>query len=304
MQHFLTLDGIDRETLNALLLRAEQFAHTNPRDEAGRPLYGTHVVNLFFEPSTRTRISFEIAAHRLGAHVVNFDAERSSAQKGETLEDSFRTLQAMGAQVFVLRHGDDGAAARLAAIATPDTHIVNAGDGRSAHPTQGLIDMLSIRQHCRRSFGELSIAIVGDLRHSRVARSDLHALRALGCTDIRVCAPPALLPDAEELTGCRVVDAADEAVRDCDVVITLRLQRERMEAALIESPQRYFRDYGIDPRRMTLARADAAVMHPGPMNRGVEIDSAVADGPQSLILRQVANGVAVRMAVMEKLVTG
>lgn len=301
MQHLISLEGMARERLHALLDRAQHFAGLDPRAAPPTSLAGVHVVNLFFEPSTRTRLSFEIAAHRLGAQVVNFDAERSSTLKGETLADTFRTVEAMGAQLFVVRHSESGACEMLSELAGDGTHIVNAGEGRAAHPTQGLLDMLTIRQFAKRPFEDLSIAIVGDIRHSRVARSDLHALRALGCGDIRVCAPAALLPDADELQGCRVIDAADEAVSGCDVLMTLRLQRERMEDGLVDSLDGYYRDYGIDQRRLSLARADAFVMHPGPMNRGVEIESAVADGPRSAILRQVANGVAVRMAVMEAL---
>ena len=304
MQHLISLEGIAREHIDALLDRAQQFAALAPRAAPPPSLAGVHVVNLFFEPSTRTRLSFEIAAHRLGANVVNFDAGRSSTLKGETLADSFLTVEAMGAQLFIVRHGDAGACELLSELAGSGTHIVSAGEGRTAHPTQGLLDMLTIRQCVKQPFDELSIAIVGDIRHSRVARSDLHALRALGCTDIRVCAPPALLPAADELHGCRLIASTDEAVRDADVVMTLRLQRERMEDGLVDSLDGYYADYGIDQRRLRLAKPDAIVMHPGPMNRGVEIESAVADGPRSVILRQVANGVAVRMAVMETLAGG
>ncbi|MEZ5484232.1 MAG: aspartate carbamoyltransferase catalytic subunit [Lysobacteraceae bacterium] len=301
MQHLISLEGMARDRLTALLDRAQQFAELDARARQPDSLGGVHVVNLFFEPSTRTRLSFEIAAHRLGASVVNFDAERSSTLKGETLADTFLTVEAMGARLFIVRHGDSGACEMLSELAGSGTHIVNAGEGRTAHPTQGLLDMLTIRQFANRPFEALSVAIVGDVRHSRVARSDLHALRALGCRDIRVCAPAALLPDAAELHGCRVIESTDDAVRDADVLMTLRLQRERMEDGLVDSLDSYYADYGIDQRRLSLARPNAFVMHPGPMNRGVEIESAVADGPRSAILRQVANGVAVRMAVMEAL---
>ncbi|MCB1561176.1 MAG: aspartate carbamoyltransferase catalytic subunit [Xanthomonadales bacterium] len=302
MQHLISLEDMDRDRLLTLLDRAQQFAELDARAAQPDSLAGVHVVNLFFEPSTRTRLSFEIAAHRLGADVVNFDAERSSTLKGETLADTFRTVEAMGAQLFIVRHGDSGACELLSELAGSGTHIVNAGEGRNAHPTQGLLDMLTIRQFSALPFEQLSVAIIGDIRHSRVARSDLHALRALGCRDIRVCAPDALLPDAGELHGYRVIDVTDDALRNADVVMTLRLQRERMEDGLVDSLEGYYAGYGIDQRRLSLAKPDAFVMHPGPMNRGVEIESAVADGPRSAILRQVANGVAVRMAVMEALV--
>ena len=295
-QHLLTLQGMARGDLEALLDRAQQFA-----DGAGARgrLAGIAVCTLFFEPSTRTRLSFQRAAQRLGADVLNFDAATSSTTKGETDVDTLRNIEAMGVRGFVIRHREDGAVARLSEVVGPGTKLINAGDGRSQHPTQGLLDMLTIRQAKGCEFSALRIAIVGDIRHSRVARSDLCALRALGATDIRVCAPASLLPDADTLQGCTVVDRIDDAVSGADVVMTLRLQRERMQEGLVASLEDYHREYGITAAQMALAKPDAVVMHPGPMNRGVEISDDVADGPQSLILRQVANGVAVRMAVLE-----
>jgi aspartate carbamoyltransferase catalytic subunit len=209
----------------------------------------------------------------------------------------------MGVDVFVIRHADDGAVAALAAGANPGTHVINAGDGRASHPTQGLLDMLTLRQHKGSDLSALKVLIAGDLLHSRVARSDLHALRALGCGEIRVCGPANLLPGADVLRGCRLFDRFDEAIAGVDVAIMLRLQRERMEQGLVSSLDDYFRDYGLDPRRLALAAPDAVVMHPGPMNRGVEIDGAVADGPQSLVLAQVANGLPARMAVIDALLS-
>jgi aspartate carbamoyltransferase catalytic subunit len=272
-------------------------------DAAGRAalrgtLAGRAVCTLFFEPSTRTRSSFQLAATRLGADVLNFDIAHSSSRKGETALDTMRNLEAMGVDCFVVRHSDNGMVARLAAAARPGTTFVNAGDGQSSHPTQGLLDMLTLRAHKGADFSALRVLIVGDVRHSRVARSDLQALRALGAGEIRVCAPAPLLPGESELQGCRVFESFDAAVEGVDAVLMLRLQRERMEEGLVPSLEQYFADYGLDARRLARAAPDAIVMHPGPMNRGVEIDDDVADGPQSVILDQVANGVAVRMAVL------
>lgn len=302
LRHLLSLQELPYDTLDRLLRRAAELrpqALLAPL--AAAPLTGRTVVNLFFEPSTRTRSSFELAAKRLSASVLNFDMANSSTRKGETLADTLYTLEAMGADVFVVRHGSDGAVDSLAAVCAERSHLVNAGDGRSNHPTQGLLDMLTIRQHKGDDFAPLKVAIIGDIRHSRVARSDLHALRTLGAGEIRVAAPDSLLPDASELAGCHRCDNADEAITGVDVVMTLRLQRERMEEGMVTSLEAYFRDWGITPERLARARPDAIVMHPGPMNRGVEIADAVADGPQSVIREQVSNGVAVRMAVLEAL---
>ncbi len=298
LRHLLTLDGLPREVLVALLDRAQAIA---ANDEAGRRLAGIAVCTLFFEPSTRTRLSFQRAAQRLGADVLGFDASTSSTTKGETPLDTFRNIEAMGVRGFVVRHATDGAVAALAGVAQPGVALLNAGDGRSAHPTQGLLDMLTLRQAKGTDFSGLKIVIVGDVRHSRVARSDLHALRTLGAGEIRVCGPAALLPDADTLAGCTVSHDLDAALEGVDAVMMLRLQRERMAEGLIDSLEDYHRDYGLDARRLRRAAGDAVVLHPGPMNRGVEITDDVADGPQSLILRQVANGVAARMAALEAL---
>ena len=307
LHHLLTLDGMSRATLVRLLDRAQQFVDG---EDAHGALAGTGVCTLFFEPSTRTRLSFQRAAQRLGADVLNFDAATSSTTKGESARDTLRNIEAMGVRGFIIRHHEDGALNALASCVDPSTRIINAGDGRSAHPTQGLLDMLTLRQAKHVDFSSLKVAIVGDVLHSRVARSDLHALRILGSgdtssIDIRVCGPSALLPPVEEtggmLHGCFVTQDLDEALEGVDVVMMLRLQRERMEQGLITSLDDYHRDYGLTAERLKRAAADAVVMHPGPVNRGVEIDDAVADGPQSLILKQVSNGVAVRMAVLEML---
>lgn len=302
LRHLLTLEGLPRATLLHLLDRAGQI-----RDAAvGRVgkrnvLAGTAVCTLFFEPSTRTRSSFTLAAQRLGADVLNFDASTSSTRKGETARDTMRNLEAMGVRGFIVRHPGDGAVEALADAAGEGTALINAGDGRSAHPTQGLLDMLTLRQAKGSDFSKLSVLIVGDVKHSRVARSDLHALRTLGVGRIRVCGPASLLPDDGTLAGCEVGHDLDAMLEGTDALMMLRLQRERMEEGLVESLEHYHEHYGLDAARLKRAAADAIVMHPGPINRGVEVTDEVADGPQSWVLRQVANGVAVRMAVLETL---
>jgi aspartate carbamoyltransferase catalytic subunit len=298
LHHLLTLQDLPRSTLVGLLDQAQALQRQATPQALRTELAGRTVINLFFEPSTRTRTSFQLAALRLGADVVNFDASLSSSRKGESLVDTLRNLEAMDARVFVVRHPESGAIAALAGHAGDATRLINAGDGRHAHPTQGLLDMLTIRQHKGDDFSALRIAIVGDVRHSRVARSDLHALHVLGARDVRIAAPPSLLPDAGELPQARVCASLAEALDNADVVMTLRLQRERMEEGLVTSLPDYHRDWGITRARLEGARSDAIVMHPGPMNRGVEIDDEVADGTRSVILQQVANGVAVRMAVL------
>jgi aspartate carbamoyltransferase catalytic subunit len=304
LQHLLTLEGLPRETLCRLLDRAGQIRDAalgrTPRRQV---LDGTTVCTLFFEPSTRTRSSFHIAAHRLGADVLNVDASTSSTRKGETARDTLRNLEAMGVRGFIVRHAEDGAVAALAREAGEGTTLINAGDGRSAHPTQGLLDVLTIRQAKGADFSRLKILIVGDVKHSRVARSDLHALHTLGAGEIRVCGPRSLLPDDGTLAGCQVGQDVDAMLEGVDAVMMLRLQRERMEEGLVASLEDYHRDYGLTAARLARAAKDAVVLHPGPINRGVEITDDVADGPQSLVLRQVSNGVAIRMAVLETLLT-
>ncbi len=302
LRHLLTLDGLPRATLEGLLDRAGQLASDACGGSAMRgALAGKAICTLFFEPSTRTRSSFSLAAQRLGADLLNFDASTASTTKGEADLDTLKTLEAMGVHGFVVRHKRDGAVAELAAAAEPGTVLLNAGDGRSNHPTQGLLDMLTLRQAKGVDFSQLKVVIVGDVKHSRVARSDLHALRALGCGEIRVCGPASLLPDDGTLDGCTVTDDFDAALEGVDAAMMLRLQRERMAEGLVASLDDYHRDYGLNGERLRRAAADAIVMHPGPMNRGIEITDEVADGPQSRVLRQVANGVAVRMAVLEAL---
>jgi len=302
LRHLLTLNGLGRKRIVALLDRAAALRESW-RDGALPPLLaGRTIMNLFFEDSTRTRTSFELAARRLGGTVVNFDIARSSTNKGETLEDTLATLEAMEADAFIVRHKDNGTPARCAAHARRAA-IVNAGDGNHAHPTQGLLDLLTIRDR-KADIEGLKVTICGDVRHSRVARSDIDGLVALGAGEIRICGPAALLPERAEFPGCRIIENFDEALADCDVVIMLRLQKERMQGALGLAEADYFAAYGLTPPRLAKARKDALVMHPGPMNRGIEIADAVADGPQSVILEQVANGIFVRMAVLAELLLG
>jgi aspartate carbamoyltransferase catalytic subunit len=268
---------------------------------------GKSVFNLFFENSTRTRTTFEIASKRLSADVINLNIQASSTTKGESLLDTIDNLAAMHADMFVVRHAQSGAphliAKHLNDSGRHDIHVVNAGDGRHAHPTQGLLDMYTIR-HYKQDFTNLRVAIVGDILHSRVARSDIHALTTLGVPEVRAIGPQTLLPGGLEHMGVRVFNDMDAGLKDVDVIIMLRLQNERMSGALLPSAQEYFKSYGLTPERLALAKPDAIVMHPGPMNRGVEIDSAVADGKQAVILPQVTFGIAVRMAVMSILAGG
>ncbi|HWS77018.1 MAG TPA: aspartate carbamoyltransferase catalytic subunit [Thermomonas sp.] len=302
LRHLLTLDALPRATLERLLERAQALVVDAHGGTAQRGvLAGKAVCTLFFEPSTRTRSSFSLAAQRLGADLLNFDASTASTTKGEADLDTLKTLEAMGVHAFVVRHKRDGAVAELAQASASGTVLLNAGDGRSNHPTQGLLDMLTLRQAKGEDFSKLKVVIVGDVRHSRVARSDLHALRALGCGEIRVCGPAALLPDDDTLRGCIVGDDLDAMLEGVDAAMMLRLQRERMAEGLVASLEDYHRDFGLDAARLRRAAPEAIVMHPGPMNRGIEITDEVADGPQSRVLRQVANGVAVRMAVLEAL---
>ena len=302
LRHLISLDGLSGGQIDALLQRAQALAADARGGVALRQaLAGKAVCTLFFEPSTRTRSSFSLAAQRLGADLLNFDASTASTTKGETDIDTLKTLEAMGVHGFVVRHKRDGAVAELAQAAAAGTVLLNAGDGRSNHPTQGLLDMLTLRQAKGGDFSRLKVVIVGDVKHSRVARSDLHALHALGCGEIRVCGPASLLPDDGTLDGCIVGDDFDAMLDGVDAAMMLRLQRERMAEGLVDSLEDYHRDFGLDSERLRRAAPDAIVMHPGPMNRGVEITDAVADGPQSRVLQQVANGVAVRMAVLEAL---
>ncbi len=305
LTHLLSTEGLPQEVLTRILDTAAPFAAVSEREVKKVPLLrGKSVFNLFFENSTRTRTTFEIAAKRLSADVINLNINTSSASKGETLLDTTDNLAAMQADMFVVRHAASGApylmAQHLAATGQDHIHIINAGDGRHAHPTQGLLDMYTIR-HYKQDFTQLTVAIVGDVLHSRVARSQIHALTTLGVPEVRVIAPKTLLPRGVERLGVRVFNDMKEGLRGVDVVMMLRLQNERMQGALLPSAQEYFKSYGLTMDKLALAKPDAIVMHPGPMNRGVEIESAVADGSQAVILPQVTFGIAVRMAVMAML---
>ena len=302
LAHLLSIDGLPREVLVQILDTASSFLEVSDRSVKKVPLLrGKSVFNLFFENSTRTRTTFEIAAKRLSADVINLDVARSSTAKGETLLDTVDNLVAMHADMFVVRHSSSGApyliVDHLRNIGRTDVHVVNAGDGRHAHPTQGLLDMYTIR-HYKKDFSNLTVAVVGDILHSRVARSDIYALNTLGAGEVRTVGPQTLLPTAIEKMGVRVCNDFREGLKDCDVVIMLRLQNERMNGSLLPSAREYFSSYGLTAKMLELAKPDAIVMHPGPMNRGVEIASEVADGPQAVILPQVTFGIAVRMAVM------
>ncbi|HYW91439.1 MAG TPA: aspartate carbamoyltransferase catalytic subunit [Gammaproteobacteria bacterium] len=298
LRHLLTIEGLAPDLITAILDTAGSFTSVTERSVKKVPLLrGKTVVNLFFEPSTRTRMTFELAAKRLSADVLNLDTEHSSTRKGETLLDTLRNLEAMQVDMFVVRHSQSGAAHFFAQHAAPHVSVLNAGDGYHAHPTQALLDVFTIRTR-RPDLENLVVTIVGDILHSRVARSQIHALRALGVPEIRVAAPATLLPRNVEEMGVQVYHRLEPALQGADVIIALRLQRERMRGAHLPSEAEYFRYYGLTPERLGKARDDAIVMHPGPINRGVEIASEVADGPRSVILQQVTNGIAVRMAVM------
>ena len=298
LQHLLTIEGLPRETLTHILDTATSFVGVTAREVKKVPLLrGKSVFNLFFENSTRTRTTFEIAAKRLSADVINLNIAVSSHTKGETLLDTVDNLSAMHADMFVVRHAQSGAPHLIASHVASHLHVINAGDGRHAHPTQGLLDLYTIR-HYKKDFTRLSVAIVGDVLHSRVARSLIHALTIMGTPDIRVIGPMTLIPSGVEKLGVTVFHDLEQGLRDVDVVVMLRLQSERMRGALLPSAQEFFKYYGLTPDKLALAKPDAIVMHPGPLNRGVEIDSAVADGSHAVILSQVTFGIAVRMAVM------
>lgn len=298
LKHFLTIEGLDKQLLIEILDLADSFV--DPEDQRIKKiplLRGKSIVNLFFENSTRTRTTFELAARRLSADVLSMSIATSSTSKGESLLDTIRNLEAMYVDMFVVRHGISGAAHFIAQHTAPHVSVINAGDGQHAHPTQAMLDMFTIRQ-MKGDFANLRVAVVGDILHSRVARSDIQALNTLGVAEVRVIAPKTLLPAQVESMGVTVSHNLADGLKDIDVIIMLRLQKERMTAALLPSESEYFKCFGLTEERLKIAKPDAIVMHPGPINRGVEIDSNVADGPQSVILKQVSNGIAIRMAIM------
>ncbi len=301
LRHLLTLKGLERSLLVDLLDDAERFLSPQGapvvRSDA---LTGRTVANLFFEPSTRTRASFDLAGKRTGAYVLNLDVNTSSRKKGESILDMIYTLEAMAVDIMVVRDASAGVPAYIARHVSDYVSILNAGESDVSHPTQGLLDLLTIRQH-KQNFGDLVVAIVGDIRHSRVARSAAYGLQTLGVGELRLVSPPAMAPEDEDLRFASIIDNLEDGIRDADVVMALRIQRERIgNLDGIPTIDEYFANYGISTERMKLAKPDAIVMHPGPMNRGIEIEGALADGPQSVITEQVTNGVAVRMAVLER----
>jgi len=298
LHHLISLAHLDSGTITRLLDRSERMREASLHGTRKLDLLaGRTVLNLFFEPSTRTRTSFELAARRLSADVVNFDIARSSTNKGETLLDTLHTLEAMHLDAIVVRHRETGTPEFMVRHAMSGVSIINAGDGNHAHPTQGLLDALTIRQH-RPDFESLTVTICGDIRHSRVARSDIHVLKALQVRELRLCGPASLLPDDDEHPGTVVGEDFDAAIEGADVVIMLRLQKERMAATLLPDEAAYFQYFGLTTERLARAAPGCLVMHPGPINRGIEIAPEVADGAQSRILEQVGNGVFVRMAVL------
>ena len=301
LTHLLSTEGLPRAIVLDILSHAKDFLDLDQMTVRNADLLaGKSIFNIFFENSTRTRTTFEIAAKKLSADVVNLNVSASSTAKGESLLDTIDNLVAMRADMFVVRHNQSGAPYLIAKHVNqvaPHIHIMNAGDGRHAHPTQALLDMFTIA-HYKGDFSQLRVAIVGDLLHSRVARSDIHALTTLGVPEIRAVGPKTLVPGDLKDMGVRVCHDMAQGIKGADVIITLRLQNERMSGAMLPSSGEFAKSWGLTPEKLALAKPDAIVMHPGPINRGVEIDSSVADGSQSVILPQVTFGIAVRMAVM------
>lgn len=301
LQHLLCIEGLSRQIIDEIFVRADSFLDLkNNNVKKTDLLNGKTICNLFFENSTRTRTTFEIAAKKLSADVINLNVSTSSQSKGESILDTINNLIAMHADMFVIRHKQSGAAHFIAKNIDQNIKVVNAGDGYHSHPTQGLLDAFTIR-HYKKDFKNLKIAIIGDIKHSRVARSEINALNILGVPEIRVIAPQTLMPFGVKDLGVIPFDNLDHGVKDVDVIMMLRLQKERMDSALIPSQEEYFKTYGLTSKRVELANPDCIIMHPGPMNRGVEIESSVADSNKAVILPQVSFGIAIRMAVMSLL---
>ena len=301
LQHLLCIEGLSRQIIEEIFARADSFLDLeNNNVKKTDLLNGKTICNLFFENSTRTRTTFEIAAKKLSADVINLNVSTSSQSKGESILDTINNLIAMHADMFVIRHNQSGAAHFIAKNIDQNIKVVNAGDGYHSHPTQGLLDAFTIR-HYKKDFKNLKIAIIGDIKHSRVARSEINALNILGVPEIRVIAPQTLMPFGLKDLGVIPFDNLDHGVKDVDVIMMLRLQKERMDSALIPSQEEYFKTYGLTSKRVDLANPDCIIMHPGPMNRGVEIESSVADSNKAVILPQVSFGIAIRMAVMSLL---
>ena len=301
LRHLLSLKGLSAALLTELLDSAATYL-TPPGALPARnqALAGRTIGNLFFEPSTRTRASFDLAGRRLGADVLNLDVNTSSRKKGESILDTIYTLEAMQVDVMVVRDASDGVPAYIARNVADHVSVLNAGESDVSHPTQGLLDLLTIRQH-KSDFKNMAVAIVGDIQHSRVAMSACEALQTMGIGELRLISPPALAPDADRFPGARIIDNLADGLRDADVVMALRIQRERIgNLDGVPGIDEYFANYGVSHESMKYAKPDAIVMHPGPMNRGIEIEGTLADGPRSVITKQVTNGVAVRMAVLER----
>ena len=304
LKHFLTIEGLNKALLTEILDTADSFIGMSEHQVKKVPLLrGKTIVNLFFENSTRTRTTFELAATRLSADVLTMNIATSATAKGESLLDTIRNLEAMHVDMFIVRHALSGAAHFIAQHTAPHISVINAGDGQHAHPTQAMLDMYTIRQY-KKQFAGLKVAIIGDILHSRVARSQIIALNTLGVDEVRVIAPKTLLPAQIKSLGVTDLHDIKEGLTDIDVIIMLRLQKERMNSAFLPSESEYFRCFGLDEKKLKYAKPDVIVMHPGPINRGVEIASGVADGPHSVILQQVSNGVAVRMAIMSMTMSG
>ena len=302
LRHLLSLKDLDASLLTEILDEAEGYLTTHGSLPArNQALAGRTVGNLFFEPSTRTRASFDLAGRRLGADVLNLDVNTSSRKKGESILDTIYTLEAMHVDVMVVRDASDGVPAYIARNVKDHVCVLNAGESDVAHPTQGLLDLLTIRQH-NADFKNMTVAIVGDIQHSRVAMSASKALQTMGIGELRLISPPALAPDEGRFPGARIVDNIADGLRDADVVMALRIQRERIgNLDGVPGIDEYFANFGVSHESMKLAKPDAIVMHPGPMNRGIEIEGSLADGPRSVITKQVTNGVAIRMAVLSRI---
>jgi aspartate carbamoyltransferase catalytic subunit len=302
LQHLISLEGLSRNELEVMLQRSQRFVCApGAQPTTSRRLAGITIGNLFTEPSTRTRVSFELAGRRLGAEVIDLEVQLSSRAKGETMLDTIHTLESLHFDMFIIRDSQPGVVAHAAAHVANHVSVISAGEAHVSHPTQGLLDSLTIQQHKGERLDRLTIAIVGDIRHSRVARSAYEAFTGLGVGELRLIAPPGMMPEQDEFPLGHRIDTPEQGLPGADVIMMLRIQKERMAAAAIPDGDEYFSRYGLTPDRLKLARPDAIVMHPQPMNRGIEIESSVADGPQSVIRDQVRNGVAVRMAVLEAL---
>ena len=299
LRHLIEMGVLDKQTIDYLFQSAEHFLiNSLEKETLLKTLSGKVVTNLFFESSTRSRNSFIIASKRLGAIVINPDMSTLATVKGESLIDTIRTFEAMGTSLFVIRHSDNNAAAFVAAELSSNASVINAGDGDNQHPTQGLLDLFTIHRH-KPNFPELKVAIIGDILHSRVARSLIEGLHIMGVQTIRLVAPAGLVPNDVDRLGVQVFHTLKDGLQDADVVVALRIQKERMQQASIPDPNKFYQQFGLTLESLAYAKPDAIVMHPGPINRSVEIDSSVADGPQSVILEQVRNGVAMRMAIMD-----